>query len=186
MASTNQPLSAYSPDTCMFCRQLLCIMTNPDTESDSEFDHPLERGEAATVIDDVELYCGPPGSGPGGHHTHWTCLIDHTKQARTCGVISNLPATGGASAFTTFTTCVVCGQNTLDSFGRFVVDVRNEGGETKRFDFGMILVRSVVSLPLPPPLSSVHGHKTMLIRIGHGYSRSHQRRMSTLTRTWDV
>lgn len=66
----------------MFCHQPLRITTGPDTESDSEFEHPLERGETATIIDDVELYCGPPGSGPGGHHTHWTCLIDHVKQAR--------------------------------------------------------------------------------------------------------
>ncbi|KAH0827408.1 hypothetical protein J3R83DRAFT_4064 [Lanmaoa asiatica] len=139
MASISQPPSAYSPDTCMFCQQSLRITTGVDTESDPESEHPLESGGAATVIDDVELYCGPPGSGPGGHHAHWTCLIDHAKQARTRGVTSPMLVTGGSP-------CVVCGQNTLDSSGRFVVDVRNEGGETKGF----------------------RGHKTMLIRIGHG------------------
>ncbi|KAG8213598.1 hypothetical protein J3R82DRAFT_10267 [Butyriboletus roseoflavus] len=126
MTSTT-PLPAYSPDTCMFCHQFLRITTDTDTESE----HP----EAATVIDDVELYCGSPGSGPGDHHTHWTCLIDHAKQA----FMVPMPVRGGTFASTTWTTCVVCGQDTLDSFGRFVVDVRNEGGETKGFDFGAIL-----------------------------------------------
>lgn len=127
MASTSQPLPAYSPDTCMFCHQSLRITTSADTDTDFDFG----QGEAATVIDDVELYCDPPGSGPGGHHAHWTCLIEHAMQARAGAVVP------GPS----FTTCRVCGRNVLDPSGRFVVDVRNEGGETKEFDFGVIIVR---------------------------------------------
>lgn len=149
MASTSQPLSVYSPDTCMFCHRSLRITTDA-TESDVESEQ-LERREAVTVIDDVELYCGPPGSGPSGHHAHWACLIDHAKQARTRGVVLHPhPIPGGTSA-SAFTTCVVCRQNTLDSSGRFVVDVRNEGGETMGFDFGEILVRSC-RLSLTPTL----------------------------------
>ena len=131
MASTTQAVSAYSPDTCMFCHQTLSITVGADTNSESE--HPLEREE---VIDDVELYCGPSGSGPGGHHAHWTCLVDHAIQTRTRSAVPVFPAV---------TTCAVCGQNVLHSSGRFIVDVRNEGGETKRFDFGVIIVRSLSS-----------------------------------------
>ena len=115
----------------MFCHQVLRIITS-DTEPHLESEDPeFERGEAATVIDDVELYCGLPGSGPSGHHAHWACLIDHVKQLRT-----------GSTPISAFATCAVCGQNTLDSSGRFIVDVRNEGGETRGFDFGEILVRT--------------------------------------------
>lgn len=151
MAST-RPLSLYySPDTCMFCHQFLRITTDADTESDSESD--LGAATVTITVDDVELYCGSPGLRPSGHHTHWTCLIDHAKQALRPVPMS---VAGGASASTTLKlmTCVVCGQNTLDSFGRFIVDVRNEGGETKGFDFGAILVRNVVfpSHPSPNPL----------------------------------
>jgi len=129
MTST-QPLPTYSPDTCMFCHQVLRITTG-DIESDLESEEPeFERGEAAAVIDDVELYCGPPGSGPSGHHAHWACLIDHVKQLR---------AISGGTPISALATCVVCGQNALDSSRRFIVDVRNEGGETRGFDFGEIL-----------------------------------------------
>lgn len=156
MASTTQAVSAYSPDTCMFCHQTLSITVDADTDSESE--HPLEREE---VIDDVELYCGPSGSGPGGHHAHWTCLVDHAIQTRTRSAVPVFPAV---------TTCAVCGQNVLHSSGRFIVDVRNEGGETKRFDFGVIIVRSLSSpfffLPAAPPSSG-----TTLTRIGHAHPR---------------
>ncbi|KAF8555316.1 hypothetical protein OG21DRAFT_921941 [Imleria badia] len=135
MASTSQAVSVYSPDTCMFCHQSLRIMIGADTDSDPE--HPFEREE---VDDDVELYCGPPGSGPGGHHAHWTCLVDHAMQTPTRGVIPVLPGPmPGGAYLPTFTTCVVCGQNVLDPSGRFVVDVRNEGGETRGFGFGVII-----------------------------------------------
>ncbi|KAG9316279.1 hypothetical protein JVU11DRAFT_2309 [Chiua virens] len=134
MASTSQLWATYSPDTCMFCHQSLHITTG-DPEPDS--DTGPERGVAETVIDDVELYCGLPGSGPSGHHTHWTCLIDHAKQARSRGVIPiPTPVPPGGTPTSAITSCVVCGQNVLDAFGRFIVDVRNEGGETRGFDFG--------------------------------------------------
>jgi hypothetical protein len=184
MANTSRPLSAYSPDTCMFCHQSLRITTGANTGSESE--HPLERGEATTVIDDVEVYCGPPGSGPGGHHAHWTCLIDHAMQARIRSVVPAppVPIPGGASASaSTFATCVVCGQNVLGPDGRFVVDVRNEGGETKGFDFGVIIVRSRrLSFPSLPP-SSARGRGTVLIRIGHTLQCHRRRCTLTWTRT---
>ncbi|KAF8119295.1 hypothetical protein EV363DRAFT_1379591 [Boletus edulis] len=157
MASTSQPLSesAYSPDTCMFCSQSLRITTSA-ADTDSESERPLERGEPTTVIDDVELHCGPPGSVPGGHHAHWACLIDHATaqaRARAHGAVPPVPAdpvlgaavrdTGTETEARTyppaFTTCVVCRQNILDPSGRFIVDVRNEGGETRGFDFGVII-----------------------------------------------
>ena len=185
MASTSGPLSAYSSDTCMFCHRSLRITTGADTDSESQ--HPLE--EATTVIDDVELYCGTPGSGPGGHHAHWTCLIDHAMQARTRGVVTvPVPMPGGASASvstSTLATCVVCGQNVLGPDGRFVVDVRNEGGETKGFDFGEIIVRSWhLSFPFISP-SSARGRGKVLIRIGHTlqYHRHGHRMLLTWTQT---
>ncbi|KAF9232739.1 hypothetical protein BU15DRAFT_90584 [Melanogaster broomeanus] len=104
MASTSQLQPAYSCDTCMVCHQSLRITTEP------------EEGPS-TIEDDVELYCGPPGSGPSGHHAHWSCLIDYARRIRAS------PSPG----------------NTLDASGRLIVDVRNEGGETKGFDFGEII-----------------------------------------------
>jgi len=134
--STSQPLS----DICMFCREPLRITIDPldGDEYDSESEHPLEveGGQPSTILDDVELYCGPPGSGPGGHHAHWTCLIDHAKQEHTHTPVSG---SGASSALSLLSTCALCGQNTLDPSGRLFVDVRNEGGETRGFDFGVIL-----------------------------------------------
>lgn len=156
MASTSQPPSVYSPENCMLCHQSLRIATGADPDSESE--HP---GEPSTVLDDVELYCGPSGSGPGGHHAHWSCLVEHAMQARTRGIVlppaaAPMSMPGGAYP-PKFTTCLVCGQNVLNPSGRFIVDVQNEGGETKGFDFGMIIVRTPVvfsfSLFLCPPLS---------------------------------
>ncbi|KIJ67621.1 hypothetical protein HYDPIDRAFT_108490 [Hydnomerulius pinastri MD-312] len=118
MASSSRPQPDYSPDTCMFCTEPLRI-SSPEDDADSEFE-----GGPSTIIDDVELYCGPPGSGPSGHHAHWSCLINQGKEIRA--------SSGGAR-------CLVCGQNTLDVSGRFIVDVRNEGGETKGFDFGEVI-----------------------------------------------
>ncbi|KAN0090790.1 hypothetical protein V8E55_004356 [Tylopilus felleus] len=138
MASTSQPPSVYSPENCMLCHQSLRIATGADPDSESE--HP---GEPSTVLDDVELYCGPSGSGPGGHHAHWSCLVEHAMQARTRGIVlppaaAPMSMPGGAYP-PKFTTCLVCGQNVLNPSGRFIVDVQNEGGETKGFDFGMII-----------------------------------------------
>ena len=159
MASTGKPLSDYSPDTCMFCHQSLRVTTGatePDVESKQ-----VEEAEAATVIDDVELYCGRPGSGPGGHHAHWTCLIDYAQQARAPSV---MPAQSPI-----LTTCPACGENTLNESGRFIVDVRNEGGETKRFDFGEILVRSCrLSFVLCLSLARSHHRVHTRVPIGVG------------------
>ncbi|KAH7888466.1 hypothetical protein F5I97DRAFT_701708 [Phlebopus sp. FC_14] len=70
------------------------------------------------ITDDVELRCG--------HHSHWTCLMDW---ARTPDIDR--------------TSCPQhnpeCGQSTLDSTGRFIVNVTNEGGFTNGFDFGEVL-----------------------------------------------
>ena len=109
----------------MFCHQSLRITkgaTGFDVESEK-----IGEVEVATVIDNVELYCSPPGLGPGGHHAHRTCLIDYAQQAHALSII--------------LTTCPVCRKNMLNESGRFIVDVQNEGSETKRFDFGKILVQ---------------------------------------------
>lgn len=135
MAGTSQLQPTYSPDTCMFCQKSLSITIGPEYSNDlSELD--LEELEGpSTIIDDVELYCGAPGSGPGGHHAHWSCLIEHAKQIK-----------ADTSDSVRRATCMVCGQNTLDASGRLIVDVKNEGGETKGFDFGEIIVRAICFL----------------------------------------
>ncbi|KAF9222712.1 hypothetical protein BS17DRAFT_783281 [Gyrodon lividus] len=132
MANTSQLQSAYSPDTCMICHKSLCITTEPEYLDDSSEPDSEELEGPSTIIDDVELYCGLPGSGPGGHHAHWSCLIEHAKQIR-----ADAPGSGERA------TCIVCGQNTLDASGRLIVDVRNEGGETKGFDFGEIIEEEI-------------------------------------------
>ncbi|EGN99862.1 hypothetical protein SERLA73DRAFT_180111 [Serpula lacrymans var. lacrymans S7.3] len=96
---------AYSPENCAICLESLHIPSNDD-EGPSQ------------IIDDVELHCGPPGSGASGHHFHWSCIMEWAK-------------TGGDKS-----RCPLCRQNTLDRNGRFIVDVRNEGGFTGGMDLG--------------------------------------------------
>lgn len=63
------------------------------------------------------------------------------------------------------TTCAVCGKNTL-------ADLRNEGGETRRLNFGEIF-RAQPSSPLFISVSLARvprGHPTMLIQIGLFFS----------------
>jgi hypothetical protein len=77
-----------------------------------------ERGPSQ-IPDDVKLYCSSV------HHFHWACLLEHyaTSEADR----TRCPAPG-------------CGLSILDSRGRFLVDVTNEGGFTEGFDFGAELV----------------------------------------------
>jgi hypothetical protein len=68
------------------------------------------------VIDDVEVRCG------NAHHFHWECLLEYAQ--------------GGGDRGR----CPSCKQHTLSTEGRFLVDVRNEGGFTGGFDMGRELV----------------------------------------------
>jgi hypothetical protein len=67
------------------------------------------------IIDDVELKCS--------HHFHWECVMTHAREA------------GNVAA------CPLCGQSVLNDHGRFLVDIRNEGGVTGGFDMGEAIVR---------------------------------------------
>lgn len=110
-STTGQPV--HSSDRCMICIEPLCIPLDDD-DGDEGPSH---------VIDDVELYCGTPGSGPSGHHAHWACFLDWAKENENA-----------------WNRCPLCGQNTLDARNRLIVNVKNEGGTTDRFDFGEVIV----------------------------------------------
>ncbi|KAL6301334.1 hypothetical protein BKA93DRAFT_797774 [Sparassis latifolia] len=100
--------TAYSSENCGICLENL---------------HVPSRNEVGTsyIIDDVQLHCGPPDSGPGPHHFHWICLLEWAK------------SDGDWSR------CPLCRQNTLDRNGTFVVEVRNEGGVTGGVDMGDVI-----------------------------------------------
>ena len=84
-----------------------------------------DEQDAPYVIDDVELHCGPPGSPASGHHFHWGCITEWAKS-------------GGDKRY-----CPLCRRNTLDENGRFIADVRNEGGSSEGIDLGENIVRIV-------------------------------------------
>ncbi|KAF8135831.1 hypothetical protein EV363DRAFT_1321781 [Boletus edulis] len=112
MASTSQPLSeaAYSPDTCMFCSQSLRITTSA---ADNRFRIRTPSGTRGTNYPDPVLGAAVRDTGT------------ETEGKDVPTRVHNMRG--------------VCRQNILDPSGRFIVDVRNEGGETRGFDFGVII-----------------------------------------------
>jgi hypothetical protein len=70
-----------------------------------------DHGQPSYLIDDVEFCCK--------HHFHWACILDYSVFSHDAR-----------------NRCAFCRQSVLNSQGEFIVQVRNEGGTTNRFDFG--------------------------------------------------
>ncbi|KAJ4371263.1 hypothetical protein N0V83_004480 [Neocucurbitaria cava] len=93
--------------------------TNPPTASDKDCaicHEPLlvpssNDDKLSFIIDDVEFRCK--------HHFHWACILEYATSSNDAR-----------------NRCALCRQSVLDSRGKFIVYVRNEGGVTGGINFG--------------------------------------------------